>query len=326
MALTNSQYNAIMRDYNNKQAHSRYILDTRTAEIYTTVPEYRECIDRISTLSVDAAKFALSGDSSALTNLHTDIDSLRARMEQLLTSNGYPADYLNPVHTCNACKDTGYIGDTKCQCFKQATINLLYAQSNLTDILNSENFDTFSLKYYSTDIIDPVTGLTPQDNAKKVLSICQEYVTNFPCGDNIIFYGNTGVGKTFLSNCIAKALLDKAFSVLYMSAIDLYENLSSNTHSDNFTGIETPALEEQIMSCDLLIIDDLGTELVNTYTNSRLFHCLNNRLQNNLSTVISTNFSLQELMNTYSERIFSRISSSYKLLKLFGDDIRLLKK
>ena len=325
MALNNSQYNAIMREYNHKQSLSRHILEDRTREVYAAVPEYQEYLTQISLLSVDAAKFSLTGDTEALDNLHTNIETLHNKMKQALISGGFPLDYLEPVYSCNACKDTGYINNEKCTCFKQATINLLYQQSNLADILNSENFDTFSLKYYSNNSIDPITGLTPQDNAKKVLSICQEYVTNFPCGDNILFYGSTGVGKTFLSNCIAKALLDKAHSVLYMSAIDLYENLS-NKSSDNYTGIETPALEEQIMSCDLLIIDDLGTELVNSFTSSKLFHCLNNRLQSNLSTVISTNFTLQELMATYSERIFSRISSSYKLLKLFGDDIRIIKK
>lgn len=326
MALTNSQYDAIMREYGTKQTIARHRLNERTMEVYRVVPEYKTLLDRISILSVDAAKVALSGDSLALDNLKIDIASIEKQLSQLLVSHGFPADYLEMQYTCSNCKDTGYINNEKCRCFVQASINLLYKQSNLEEILKSENFDTFSLKYYSNDSTDAITGLTPYVNAQKVLSICKEYVDKFPCGDNILFYGDTGVGKTFLSNCIAKALLDNANSVLYMSAIDLFDCLSSQNDSDNSSGVEIPSMEDQIFTCDLLIIDDLGTELVNSYTNSRLFHCLNNRLQNNLSTIISTNLTLQELMNTYSERIFSRISSSFTLLKLYGDDIRLLKK
>ena len=326
MALTNSQYDAIMREYGTKQTTARHRLNERTVEVYRTVPEYKTLLDRISVMSVDAAKVALSGDSEALNNLRIDISSIEKQLSQLLVSHGFPADYLEMQYTCPNCKDTGYINNEKCRCFVQASINLLYKQSNLEEILRLENFDTFSFKYYSNDRTDSITGLTPYVNAQKVLSICGEYVNKFPCGENILFYGDTGVGKTFLSNCIAKALLDKANSVLYLSAIDLFDCMSSQNDNDNSSGIEIPSVEDQIFTCDLLIIDDLGTELVNSYTNSRLFHCLNNRLQNNLSTIISTNLTLQELMNTYSERIFSRISSSFTLLKLYGDDIRLLKK
>ena len=325
MALTNSQYDAIMRDYNARQTLSRLSLEERTNKVYATIPEYKQLLDNISELSVDAAKCAIMGDNDAMNALKSEIASIQKRMEDLLVANGFSVDFLKPTYRCIHCQDTGYINNDKCSCFKQATIDLLYKQSNISNILNSENFDTFSLKFYSQEVTDPITGLTPYNNAKKVLSICKDYAENFPSGDNIIFYGDTGVGKTFLSNCIAKALLDKSYSVLYMSAIDLFKNLIDN-HSGSFEQGDATPIEQQVLTCDLLIIDDLGTELVNSLTNSKLFHVLNNRLQNNLSTVISTNFNLQQLMNTYSERIFSRISSSYKLLKLFGDDIRLIKK
>lgn len=326
MALTNSQYDAIMREYGAKQTLARHRLEERTAKVYLDVPEYKALSDKISTLSVDAAKFSLMGDNKALGRLRSDIASIEKQMEEVLLSHDFPADYLHMEYSCPFCKDTGYINNEKCHCFNQAAINLLYKQSNLEHKLALENFDTFSLKYYSNDKANALTGLTPYENAQKVLSICKEYADSFPCKDNILFYGDTGVGKTFLSNCIAKALLDKANSVLYMSAIDLFDCMSSDKETDNFSGIDTPSMESQLFTCDLLIIDDLGTELVNSFTNSKLFHCLNGRLQNNLSTVISTNLTLQELMSTYSERIFSRISSSFKLLKLYGDDIRLLKK
>lgn len=326
MALTNSQYDAIMHKYSLKQSLSTRLLEKRTAQIHSSIPEYKELLDKISTLSTEAVKLSLSGDATAITRLRSNISQYEIQLEDLLVSHGYSRDYLMPSFECNSCKDTGYIGNNKCRCFNQAIINLLYQQSNLEAILSAENFDTFSLDYYDDSRIDSVTGLTPRQNALKALSICKQYVQDFPAGENILFYGDTGVGKTFFSNCIAKALLDNANSVLYMSAVDLFQCLSYDKETDNNLGIDIPSAESQIFSCDLLIIDDLGTELINSFTNSRLFYCLNYRLQNNLSTIISTNFALQELMEIYSERIFSRISSSFKLIKLFGDDIRLLKK
>ena len=325
MALTNSQYNSIMRDYNARQISSNQRLSERTNEVYKAIPEYKELLDNISELSVMAAKCSIMGDNDALNTLRNNIEEIENKLSSLLVTHGFPKDYLKPVYTCSICQDTGYINNEKCQCFKQATIDLLYEQSNLSHILSKENFDTFLLDYYSNEVTDPVTGLTPYNNAKKVLSICKDYVKDFPSGDNILFYGDTGVGKTFLSNCIARELLMHTHSVLYISAIDLFKNLRDNHYADTRDEM-LPPLEQQILNCDLLVIDDLGTELVNSYTNSKLFNCLNNRLQSKLSTIISTNFTLQQLMDTYSERIFSRISSSYKLLKLYGDDIRLIKK
>lgn len=240
-------------------------------------------------------------------------------MSGLLVQAGFPKDYLTPHYVCPKCKDTGYIGNEKCSCFIQASIDLLYRESNITRYSSNETFDNFSLDFYSTEFTDPSTGLNSRDNAESVLSKCKDFVQHFPSGDNILFYGDTGVGKTFLSNCIARALLDNAHSVLYMSAIELFDSFSAYNEDDG-------GMQSQIEECELLIIDDLGTELSNTFTNSKLFHCINSRLLGGRSTIISTNFALNELMDAYSERIFSRISSSYKLLKLYGDDIRFIKK
>ncbi len=240
-------------------------------------------------------------------------------MSGLLVQAGFPKDYLTPHYVCPKCKDTGYIGNEKCSCFIQASIDLLYRESNITRYSSNETFDNFSLDFYSTEFTDPSTGLNsvimPKAyclNARILYSIFLPEIIYF-------FYGDTGVGKTFLSNCIARALLDNAHSVLYMSAIELFDSFSAYNEDDG-------GMQSQIEECELLIIDDLGTELSNTFTNSKLFHCINSRLLGGRSTIISTNFALNELMDAYSERIFSRISSSYKLLKLYGDDIRFIKK
>lgn len=324
MVLNNSQYNAIMREYGARQNATRHELDRKTAEVYLAVPEYKALKDRISALAVKSAKAAIQGISTA--DCLLAVKDIEQQMEQLLTKAGFPADYLKPEFVCPICEDTGYVNNNKCTCFKQASINLLYNQSNIKDIVSVENFDTLSFDYYSSNYTDSSTGLTPLANAQKVVDMCREFVRSFPAGDNILFYGDTGVGKTFLSNCIAKALLDEANSVLYVSAIDLFKYFSASSNFVDNSGLDKSAYESQIIDCDLLIIDDLGTELVNSFTNSKLFYCINTRLLEKRSTIISTNLTLSELMSMYSERIFSRISSSYKLLKLFGDDIRLTKK
>ena len=313
MVLNNSQYNEIMREYNAKQMNTIHELDARTAEVYMAVPQYKTLSDRISSLSVDAAKAALRGENT-LSGLNSRIAQIQSQMSGLLVQAGFPKDYLTPHYVCPKCKDTGYIGNEKCSCFIQASIDLLYRESNITRYSSNETFDNFSLDFYSTEFTDSSTGLSSRDNAESVLSKCKDFVQHFPSGDNILFYGDTGVGKTFLSNCIARALLDNAHSVLYMSAIELFDSFSAYNEDDG-------GMQSQIEECELL-----GTELSNTFTNSKLFHCINSRLLGGRSTIISTNFALNELMDAYSERIFSRISSSYKLLKLYGDDIRFIKK
>lgn len=312
-----------MRGYGVKQTVSRHELDRRTAEVYERVPEYSRLVSRIGELAADSAKASIHGNTSELDGIREAINKIDRRMKELLTEAGFPADYLEPVYECPLCKDTGYIGSEKCSCFKQAAIDLLYRQSNIRQILQTENFDAFRLDYFNPEVYDESAGLSSRENAAGLYKACQKFVHDFPAGENILFYGNTGTGKTFLSNCIAKALLDRSFGVLYLSAIELFNILSEYDKEDRE---DSDLSESQITGCDLLIIDDLGTELSNAFTNSKLFYCINDRLLKGRSTIISTNYSPRELMDNYSERIFSRIKNSFKIYKLFGDDIRLIKK
>ena len=160
------------------------------------------------------------------------------------------------------------------------------------------------------------------ENILNVTNDISGFIEDFPSARNLLFYGDTGVGKTYLTHCIAKALLDKGYSVLYLTAIDLFDIFSKYAF-DNDNEADYREAFSQILDCDLLIIDDLGTELANSFTNSRLFYCINERIILEHSTIISTNLDLQGLMNAYSERIFSRITMSYNIYKIFGEDIRL---
>ena len=229
MGLKNSQYQAIMRKYEQKQLRNHDILTQHYEEVYRQLPEFKSLDDSISILSVQYGKRLLNGDQKAISSLKEELAILRASKQELLRSSGFPADYLEPVYDCPNCKDTGYIGNQKCHCFKKAIIDLLYEQSNLKEILKKENFSNFALDYYSTNFIDPKTGRSSRQVIEDALRICRNFVTSFGTDfQNLFLYGDVGVGKTFLSNCIAKELMDKEYSVLYFSASKFFSSLAKH--------------------------------------------------------------------------------------------------
>ena len=326
MALRNSQYDTLIRAYNQKQLKNRHELKLRTQRIYSQIPRIEEISQEIATVSVAEAKELLRGNEHALARLRAKLADLSEERTILLLRYGYPKDYLTLPCDCPDCHDTGYIGNEKCHCFRQAAIDMLYTQSNLKEILKTENFSTFSFDYYDNTEENPVTGKTAYENIKEIHTRCRQFASRFGerC-ENLLFYGGTGVGKTFLSNCIAKELLDSSFSVIYQTAIQLFDIFSRHA----FDNGEEPAQDDMIqfiLDCDLLIIDDLGTELSNAFTNSKLFYCLNERFTRKKPVLISTNLTLDKINQVYSERIFSRLSSNFTLLKFYGEDIRLKKK
>lgn len=324
MALTNAQYDEIMRDYEARQTANRHVQELHIQEVYGKAPQLKELDDRIASTSLASAKKLLSGDDSALTDLKKQLRLLQEEKHTIISSLGYPENYLDMPYTCLDCQDTGYIGSQRCHCFKQAAIDLVYTQSNLKTILEKENFSTFSLSYYSDTQINPATNLSALETAKDALRASRTFIESFEKEfSNLFFYGDTGVGKTFLSNCIAKELLDRGHSVIYFTAFELFHIFEKTVFERDAEAAEP---YQNIFDCDLLIIDDLGTEMSNSFTTSQLFLCLNERILRKKSTIISTNLSLNQLAEIYSERTFSRISSNYTMIKLFGDDIRIKKK
>lgn len=322
MPLHNTQYDTIMREYSRRQAASQHRLSEHRDEVYQKLPRIREIDDEVASLCTDRVR-ALLGKKPQTTDvsLKEQIAELSEERTALLLANGYPEDYLTLTPVCPKCQDTGYVDGRKCTCFKKAEIELLYAQSNLQAILQKENFEHFSFACYSDTITNEVTGLTARETAKNAYDTAWAFVHNFDRAfQNLFLYGNTGVGKTFLSHCIARELLESTHFVLYFSAFDLFDLMARSAFSRD----EHPAEEEAwIYDCDLLIIDDLGTELTNSFVSSQLFLCINERLMRQKSTIISTNLTLEQFSDTYSERTFSRIASNYQMLKLIGDDIRI---
>jgi len=325
MPLSNSQFDELKREYDEKQNQNQLILSNRRKDLFMRIPRLQEIEATISSLSVSTVEKMLSGDSGALDKLKSDIEILKSERISILTGLGLPEDYLTvPPYDCKDCKDTGYIGNERCHCFKQKAIDIVYNQSNLKALIETNNFENFTYDYYSKDEINPATQMSVYDTMHDIVSQAWDFIRNFDRSfDNLFLYGDTGLGKTYLSCCIAKELLDTSHSVVYLTAFQLFDIF----RKANFSKDSVSAMQgDNILSCDLLIIDDLGTEVGNSFTNSQLFLCLNERILNRKSTIISTNLSLSVFSESYSERVFSRVSSCYKMWKLTGKDIRIQSK
>ncbi|MCD7991182.1 MAG: ATP-binding protein [Clostridia bacterium] len=326
MALSNSQYDAIMREYGRQQIENHHKLEERRKEIYARLPVVKQLEAEIAEGSVACAKKLLEGDKGVLETLKEDLRDLREQKALIIRAAGYPDDYLELHYRCPDCRDTGLVDGRKCHCFLQAQMKLLHAQSNLEDVLERENFKALSYEYYDDTEILPQLGITNAAYMRRVVAGCKEFVRDFDKKhDNLLFTGSTGVGKTFLTNCIARELMDDFHSVIYLTASDLFDVFSRNKFDyDNAEDMKD--MYRFILDCDLLIIDDLGTELNNSFTSSQLFYCINERMNMSRSTIISTNLTLARLRDSYTDRVTSRIMSGYRIIPLYGGDIRLLKK
>ena len=323
MALTNSQYDAIMRGFESRRLSHEKAFREKLRSAYEKFPRLKEIDDEIAGISVKKARLVLGENAGPDFDLASAIEELSSEKKALLEAAGFKNGKAQPEYDCDICNDTGAVNGRTCQCFRQEAIKLIYAQSRLADTLEKENFETFDLSLYSDEQINPVNNLSAKATAKYAYDYSLRFVENFKKdGGNICFFGKTGVGKTFLSHCIAKALMDKGVSVLYLTAFDLFSVFEENTFRPTE---ETNENSRLIFDCDLLIIDDLGTNVNNSFVSSQLFHCINERILTEKSTIISTNLSISELRDIYSDRVTSRISYNYQRLYLFGDDIRIKK-
>lgn len=324
MKLSNYQYDVLMQRFDNKRMHARYELDKRIAEVYEKLPEIKEIDSCIASVSVNAGKSALMGDDSALLKLNENIKQLSDEKKRLLTENGYTPDYLEEHFECPKCKDTGFIGNEPCECFKVAETELILEASNIKDVLSKENFTTFNAELYSNELKDYDKELqcTPYKNILSVYEKVKAFTQDFDKEHkNLLIYGSTGLGKTFLTNCIANEVLRSKHTVMYYTTFSLFDMLSKYIRSDNDYK-EQSSYRDSVITCELLIIDDLGSEMSNTFTETQLYSIINERLLKGLSTVISSNLTPKNLHDRYGDRIFSRFMKDYDFIKLIGSDIR----
>ena len=305
--------------YEKIQEDERKALRHRKDEIKLTVPEILELDNEIQKLSVSLPMSILRGiPEDELNAIRERITNLREKKYELLIANGYPMDYLTLHNQCNKCKDTGFIGNKKCDCYKTKLINLYYKTSELENSLRKCNFKNFNINLFSSTY-DNNHKYTQKKNMEMIYeSIIGGYIPNFEkTNSNLLFYGESGTGKTFLSWCIAKELLDKGFLVIYKTSDELIKDLRSIALENNH------ALQDLLINCDLLIIDDLGAEQVTDLATNELFNLKNKKLLVNKKMLISTNLSLLEISNIYTTRLYSRLLGNFKLFMFFGDDVRI---
>ncbi len=316
MSLSKEEYDKLMMEYSRKRDAHRHELSLRKARIYAQIPRYQELDRQIPDLSYAALEEKLSGKEASF-SLKQKLDAIAAEKAALLKSAGYPADYLQPQYDCPDCRDTGYVDGQKCHCFRQKEIRILYRQSHLDQLLQTNRFDRMSTSYYQGADLEHFKG---------AVQTCRKFIKHFNSDyENLFFYGTVGTGKSFLSICTAGELLKQGHSVLYFSSSSLFDTISSYVFNPERKA-EYHGFLDDLYGCEVLVIDDLGTEMTNNFVASQLFSLLNERDLRRKATIISTNLSLQELRDRYADRIFSRITSSYTLMKLTGPDIRVARK
>jgi len=324
--MANPLFKEIEEEFERKRDKNKRSLITRQNKIYKMIPKVKEIDDKIKLTSLKMAKEILSNpddNEKIVQKTKEEIDKLKMEKAYILSEANIPIDYLELKYDCDKCKDTGYLEDgNKCHCLMQSLINRAYKMSNLETILEKENFKNFDINVFSNEPFED-EKLTPRENMLDILSIAESFVADFdkPNAPNLLFYGTTGLGKTYLCSCIAKALLDKNKIVIYQTAFTILELLSNRRFR-----AETSEMSEfeynLLFECDLLIIDDLGTEITNTFTNAEIFNIVNTRILKNKKTIISTNLTPNELSSVYTDRVFSRISDKFLPLKFFGKDLR----
>ena len=310
----------LMNMYEKIRTEENHKLAQRREEIKNKYPEILEIDTTIQKLCLNLSMAALKGINNPkdLDNIKDAITDLRAKKYEMLVYHGYSPEYLNLHYNCAKCKDTGFIGIEKCSCFKSKLVKLYYKDSELEEAVKTNNFKNFNIDLYPNRKLND-ERYTPRKNIEDILDyITREYLPTFKNSNtNLLFYGNSGTGKTFLSWCIAKELLDRGFLVVYKTADDLLRALKDIKFNNDTD------LENLLINCDLLIIDDLGSEQITDFSSTELFTLINKKILKNKKMLISTNLTLPLISKRYSERISSRIIGEFKLFKFFAEDIRI---
>ena len=314
MGYNREDFVRIKAEYLKKYLKARSDADARAQEIYLRIPKVKAIDNMLSGTALEIMSAVTSGKDTAegaLEKIKVRNDTLIAEREALLVEAGYPKNYTDVQYECTKCDDSGYVDGKMCECMKRALVLAGYESSGLGRLISKQSLDNFSLDYYKV-------GGANYENMKMYYSSLRAFAEGFSdktC-KNFLLVGGTGLGKTHISTAVAKTVIEKGFDVLYVSAIDMFSDFEKKQfgNGEDNTG--------RYFECDLLIIDDLGTELTNQFTVSCLYNVINSRINTSKSTFINTNLSKKEIEAKYAERITSRLFGEYYPLLFSGTDIR----
>lgn len=304
-----------------RRAENQKDMEKRRETVYRNFPQIEDLDKEIRALNMERiSALVKGGNPDELTKI---IEDAEKRKKDLIRNNKIDEDYDRLRYHCSVCKDTGIAGTKICNCKKQLIIEGLYDRSKLANVLNKENFTKFNLdKFRKSRMANEPKS--PYENMKDIYENARDYADSFsPKSPNLFLFGQVGTGKTFLANCIAKEVLDKGYSVLYLSINDMLDSLNSYQFASAQNKQDMRLKIDFIYNAELLVIDDLGTEYVTEFTKSYLFEVVNQRMVQGRATIISSNLDYEKLQEVYDQRLFSRILGNYIPLEFYGNDLRL---
>lgn len=314
MGFNRENYARIKQEYEGKYLRAQEAARLRSMDIHAKIPEVEEIDARLASTGFCIFEASLIDDKKALEEIKRENIALKKRKAELLVAAGYPADYTEIKYECELCGDTGVVDYKMCSCMKEKLVIAGLESSGMYELIKTQTFDNFDLSYYSGEALQRM---------KMILDITRQYAENFELekSGSIIMMGNTGLGKTHLSSAMGGVIISKGNDVYYTGAVEMLSEFETERFGYDRSG-EASSATDKYFTCDLLIIDDLGTELINQFTTSCLYNVINSRLIKKKATIINTNFSRDELRKKYQDRITSRIFGEYTVLPFLGTDIR----
>lgn len=322
MAYNKDIYDLAVKELSLRKKKAEDELAVRESRLAAVEPEYTKIVEELAKTGSQTVRIIIEKKADAMKQIAELKDKnlmLQKRIYEILAEHGMPEDYLKPHYVCEKCADTGFVDGIMCSCLTRLMKEISFEQLNADTPLSLSSFEKFSLDYYPMNAGD---SMSPRRVMEQVLKNCKWYADNFSRNSpSLLFQGATGLGKTHLSLAIASTAIEKGYGVIYGSVQELMNKIENEHFGREQAKHDTRRL---LIDCDLLILDDLGTEFITQFTVSALYHIINSRLLGNKPTIISTNLTLNELEEKYSERIVSRIAGNYRMLKFVGNDIRML--